>query len=169
MGPALLLKVAVGPRFSLTMYGLAQIAMDIEPLVRIVRGDAVLHGPTHTYLGAVLIGLSVAVVARPLCNVLLRAWGAVLRPFGLAWLTDGASVGWRVGVSSALIGTISHILLDSFMHRDIRPLAPFSDWNGLVDLVPISSLNSFCIAAGGLGVLGWIVRRWRQASTKRQA
>ncbi len=28
--------------------------MDIEPLVRMVRGDNILHGVTHTYLGAVI-------------------------------------------------------------------------------------------------------------------
>ena len=78
LGPGLALKVAGGPRLSLAVFALSQVAMDVEPLVRIVRGDAVVHGFTHTYLGAVPIAIVAALVGRPLCSRLLRAW--LLRP-----------------------------------------------------------------------------------------
>ena len=52
MGPGLAIKAVSGRYLSLMVFGFSQVAMDIEPLVRMIRGDAVLHGFTHTYLGA---------------------------------------------------------------------------------------------------------------------
>ena len=39
------------------------------------------------------------------------------------------SVGRLVVFVSALLGTTSHVFLDSLMHSDMRPLFPFSDEN----------------------------------------
>jgi len=61
MGPGVVIKAVGGRYFSLMVFGFSQVAMDVEPLVRMIRGDAVLHGFTHTYLGATLIGLVSAV------------------------------------------------------------------------------------------------------------
>lgn len=51
MGAGLALKAVAGRHFSVLTFGIAQVAMDIEPLVGMLRGAAVLHGPTHTYFG----------------------------------------------------------------------------------------------------------------------
>jgi membrane-bound metal-dependent hydrolase YbcI (DUF457 family) len=61
--------------------------------------------------------------------------------------------------AGALAGTYSHIVLDSVMHSDITPLAPlapFSNANPLLQMVSLSTLHWFCLAAGaaGLCVLG---------------
>lgn len=74
MGPGLALKAFAGRRFSLMVFGFSQIGIDIEPLVRIIRGDAALHGFTHTYLGATLVAFVSAFVGRPVCQFLLRYW-----------------------------------------------------------------------------------------------
>jgi hypothetical protein len=57
MGPALAAKALCGRHFSLLVFGFSQVVIDLEPLIRIQRDDAVLHGFTHTYLGATLLGL----------------------------------------------------------------------------------------------------------------
>lgn len=72
MGPGLAVKAVCGRYFSLMVFGFSQVAMDIEPLVRIIRGDAVLHGFTHTCLGATLIAPVSIFVGRPVCQVLLN-------------------------------------------------------------------------------------------------
>jgi hypothetical protein len=41
MGPGLAVKAVFGRYFSLMVFGFSQVAIDIEPLVRIIRGDAV--------------------------------------------------------------------------------------------------------------------------------
>src|SRR5205807_4798279 len=68
MGPGLAVKAVCGRHFSLTVFGFSQVAMDIEPLVRILRGDHILHGWTHTYAGATLIALVSLLVGRPVCR-----------------------------------------------------------------------------------------------------
>ena len=53
------------------------------------------------------------------------------------------------------------MLLDSFMHADMRPLAPWREHNPLIFLVHVDTLYLSCAVAGaaGLGVYLW--RRWR--------
>ncbi len=68
MGPGIAATAAAGRHFSLMVFGFSQVAIDIEPLVRIIRGDAVLHGFTHTYFGATLIAITSVAIGRPVCQ-----------------------------------------------------------------------------------------------------
>lgn len=74
MGPGLAVKAESGRHFSLMVFGFSQVMIDIEPLVRIIRGDAMVHGFTHTYLGATLIAVLSVVVGRPVCQFFLNYW-----------------------------------------------------------------------------------------------
>lgn len=71
MGAELIVKPAVQRNFSLISFDLAQIAMDIEPLLGMLRKSEFLHGATHTFLGAIVIGLLVAVVSPYICRPIL--------------------------------------------------------------------------------------------------
>ena len=55
--------------------------------------------------------------------------------------------------------TYSHIVLDSFMHHDITPLAPFSNANPLLQVVSLSTLHWFCLVAGAAGLCVLGIRR----------
>ena len=57
LGPGAAFKAIGGKHFSFMVFGGTQVLMDIEPLVAILRGSPVLHGVTHTILGALVIGL----------------------------------------------------------------------------------------------------------------
>lgn len=62
----LVVKPSLDHRISLIAFGLAQIAMDLEPGIRMLVGaDEVLHGVTHTILGALVIALAVVLMATP--------------------------------------------------------------------------------------------------------
>lgn len=61
----------------------------------------------------------------------------------------------------ALAGTLSHVALDSLMHHDIRPLAPFSEANGLLGAVSLDTLHLACVVAGVAGSVLWAVRGGR--------
>jgi hypothetical protein len=152
MGPGLAVKAALGRRFSLMVFGFSQVAMDIEPLVRMIRGDTVIHGFTHTYLGATIVGVVAALVGRPLCNRLLRFF----RPgpgFGfLQWLGVTEEIGWRASLTGAFIGTYSHVLLDSVMHSDMAPLFPWRESNFLQGAISIEALHMLCVASGLIAV-----------------
>lgn len=159
MGPALALKGIAGNRFSVLMFGVAQVAIDVEPGIGLLRGSATLHGWTHTYLGATVIAAAVLLLGRPLCLAILKRWNRELSAHRLGWLASPESLGWPAAAAGAFIGTYSHVALDSLMHSDIRPFAPFSSVNGLLDLVSYQALHVGCVVAGLAGVSLWLLRQ----------
>jgi len=162
MGPGLAIKALAGGRFSVLTFGIAQVAMDIEPLVGMIRGSSVLHGPTHTYLAACFIAIVVAAVSPPICRPILRRWNRELVFHRLGWLAAPESFAPVAVIAGAFVGTLSHVVLDSIMHSDISPLAPWSDANALLGLISIGALHQFCVLLGLLGIVGWIGIAWRK-------
>ncbi len=156
MGPGMAIKAIAGERFSLTMFGLAQVAIDLEPLIGIIRNAPELHGWTHTYLGATAIGALVLFLGRPLCIRIVRWWNAELRRNALDWLASKDGIGWGAAAAGAFIGTWSHVALDSIMHLDMVPLRPFAEGNALLLATTVDTLYLACLVAGVLGVLVWV-------------
>ena len=164
MGPGLAIKAVAGRRFSILAFGIAQVVMDIEPLVGIIRGADVLHGPTHTFLAAPVMACISALITPFICRPILRRWNRELLFHGLNRLIESESFSPLPVIAGAAAGTLSHVILDGIMHADISPLAPWSKANPFLDLISIELLHQFCILAGLLGILGWIVSAWRKRS-----
>ena len=162
MGPGLAIKALAGPHFSLLTFGIAQVAMDIEPLLGLLRGSEVLHGPSHTYFAAFLIAAVVALISPAICRPILRRWNRELSFYRLDGLIASESCSFAAVpvIAGALAGTLSHVLLDSFMHADISPLAPWSTGNAFLGLISIEALHRFCILSGLLGVVAWLGVQW---------
>ncbi len=150
LGPAALVKAALARRFSFLVFGVSQVLIDIEPLVRILRHDDVLHGPTHSFVGAVVLA--------PVAALIGRAAGWAIGP----------RISLAVALGSALIGTTSHVVLDAVMHGDMHPFWPFSVANPLLGLVSVRDLHLFCLASAVAGgaILG--VRAWAGSSHRRR-
>lgn len=75
MGAVLFVKPSLDHRISLIAFVLAQIAMDLEPGIRVLIGaDEVLHGMIHTILGALIIAWAVVLVAPPIALLILKRW-----------------------------------------------------------------------------------------------
>lgn len=167
MGPALVIKAGGGRHFSVLVFGIAQVAMDIEPLVGIIRGWSVLHGWSHTVIGATLIGLAVFLLTPPLCEWILKRWNRELEYHGLHWLRSPAPITRAAAATGAFVGTYSHVLFDSIMHADMLPLRPWSESNVLLRLMSIDALYLACVIAGIVGVLLWLLLAWLQRDTKK--
>jgi membrane-bound metal-dependent hydrolase YbcI (DUF457 family) len=60
---------------------------------------------------------------------------------------------WIETVVGAFVGTYSHLLLDSIMHTDVRPMYPLRDVNDLVGIISAEKLDALCLALGVIGVL----------------
>lgn len=151
MGPGLLVKALLQGSFSLMVFGWAQIIMDIQPLVVLLTGEGHLHGFSHTYMGATLIGIGSALT------------GKYAAEFGLRLIGQARylPISWPVAISSALIGSFSHVLLDSVMHADVEPFAPFMLDNPFLGFVSVEALHRFCLYSGLLGVgLYFAVAHW---------
>jgi len=144
LGPGAVFKAIGGRHFSSMVFGGAQVLMDIEPLVGIVRGSEVLHGYSHTLAGAFAIGTLAGFIGRPISAWVLRALKIPHYPFT-----------WLASFAGAYIGTFSHIVLDALMHPDMRPWWPLSPANGLLGAVDVGWLHIGCAVAalaGGIGV-----------------
>ena len=140
LGPGALFKAIGGRHFSFMVFGGSQVMMDIEPLVGIIQGKAILHGYTHTLAGALLIGVAAGLIGRPISAWVLR--GLRIPHFPLTWTASFAG---------ALVGTFSHVLLDAVMHSDMNPWRPIAEGNGLLAVLPVGILHMLCL---GLGIVG---------------
>lgn len=151
MGPGLLVKALLQGSFSLMVFGWAQIIMDIQPLIVLLTGEGNLHGFSHTYIGATLIGLGSALT------------GKYAAEFGLRLIGQARylPVSWPVAIISAFIGSFSHVLLDSVMHPDVEPFSPFTLNNPYLGYLSIEALHKFCLYSGLLGTgLYFAISHW---------
>jgi membrane-bound metal-dependent hydrolase YbcI (DUF457 family) len=158
MGPGLLVKAVLQGSFSLMVFGWTQIVMDVQPLIVMITGSGHLHGFTHTFVGASLIAVFSGVT------------GKYLSEFGLKILRIGASDGvtiiWTVALSSAFIGSYSHVILDGIMHTDVEPFYPFTLFNVFHGLISVQTLHKLCLYSGLLGAgVYYGVRLWMQRRT----
>lgn len=149
MGPGLLIKALLQGSFSLMVFGWTQILMDIQPLVVIITGTGHLHGFSHTYVGATLIGVVAALSGKYTAELGLR----------LIREARYLPVRWPVAWGSAFIGSYSHVLLDSVMHADLEPFAPISASNSLLSLISIDALQVLCLVSAGLGAVLYFATR----------
>lgn len=140
-------------------FGIAQVAMDIEPGIRMWAGSDVLHGPTHTFLGALVIAFAVMLIAPNICNRFLVKWNKEVAHYKQPWLVHSESLSKSAVAFGAFFGTLSHIVLDSLMHHDIHPLSPFSESNPFTGLVTSDGVYWACAVAGVLGIANWLVRQ----------
>jgi hypothetical protein len=152
LGPGALLKAIGGDRFSFMIFGGTQVLMDIEPLVRMIRGDAILHGMSHTVAGAFGVAIVATATGRPISNFVLRQTGISDQP-----------ISWEIALGSALVGAGSHIGLDAVMHGDMNPLWPIVRGNDVLAVVSVGTLHMLCFVAGLFGIGCLALRALRDA------
>jgi hypothetical protein len=141
MGPGIAIKALMQRKFSLVVFGWSQVVIDLQPLYVMLTDKGELHGFSHTYVGAALIGLFCALSGKYVGELGLRI---IREPKYLP-------ISWLVSFISAFIGTYSHVVIDSIMHSDIQPLAPISSNNILYGIVSIDTLHIVCLASAVIG------------------
>ena len=160
MGAALIVKPTLNRRFSVITFGIAQAAMDIEPGIRMAVGTDILHGVTHTILGALIMGFFVMLIAPSISSLLLAKWNKEVVYYRQSWLVHSGSASKGAVIMGAFFGTLSHVLLDSLMHHDIHPLSPFIQANPLIGLITHDEVYQACAIAGVLGITAWLTIQW---------
>ena len=149
-GPGAAVHSLAPSKVSFIAFCAANVFIDIESGYNLLMAHDRVHTFMHTYLGA-----TVAILAVVVLHWLLRAVAEPWRlPNLFAWreLTRG-----QVVIGAAL-GGYSHVLLDSVMHADMTPFAPFSDKNALHGALSWDALHYLCVALGLAGVAILIVR-----------
>ena len=150
-GPGAALHALAPRHVSFIAFCSANVVIDLESLHNLVMHRHPVHAFFHTYLGASLailatIGLFVAAQRVALRWDLPNVFG--WRDVGLLPLVGGAAA-----------GGYSHVVLDSVMHGDITPLAPFSQANMLLGWVSLDALHWICLGAAAFGLIGVLLRR----------
>ena len=159
MGPGLLTKAILQSSFSLMIFGWSQIIMDIQPLLVMVTGRGNLHGISHTVIGATVIAIFSAITGK-YCSEYFFVWlDKDFTELQKSIFDLPKFISYKVAFLSAFIGTYSHILLDSVIHSDLRPLFPISDNNALLDLTSYERVNEICIYSGIVGTILYFMVR----------
>ncbi len=130
-GPGLLAK-AVSPRLvSLKLFVVTQIAIDIEPLVRMIGGDAILHGWTHGWLGSLVVASAVGLAYQ-------RLWEKLPIPMLLA---------------TVLLGAWSHVVLDAWTHPDMLAIWEAIPGTRTIPQTSLQGTHYLCTVLGGFGAV----------------
>ena len=120
------------------------VLVDIEPLYYMVTQQFPLHRFFHSYVGvSIVIAVAVALFE-------IAIWSG--KKLSLPNVLDWQRLEFRQLFIGATLGGYSHILLDSVMHADIRPLAPFSNNNQLLHTVSLATLHWVCIGCAVFGL-----------------
>ena len=148
-GPGLLLKGAAPRAVSHAAFMATQVAVDLEPLWFILRGEYPVHRWTHTFAVGGAIGLIVGVVRHALARRWNGRWAAALR----------GDLRPRAALLGGLLGGVSHAWLDGLMHRDVRALRPFAETTWVLSPEGVAALHLACVGAGVAGVILLMARR----------
>ena len=143
-GPGAALHSAAPRKISFLSFCAANVLIDFESLYYLRRGDYPVHRFFHTFVGA-----TIAIAATVALFLLAKKCLAKTRFPNLFWWKD---LVWLPVITGAVLGGYSHILLDGIMHRDIHPLAPFSDANPFLEIIFVGRLHELCLASGLLGI-----------------
>ncbi len=146
---------AIAPRkFSWSVFTLTNIMIDLEPITFFVITLNPQHLFFHTIIGATVIAIFAATFGKKLCEIALDIWDQELNGNKHdIWHIEDLRISNIAAWSGAIIGAWSHLLLDSFMHDDIKPLSPFTDKNALLGTVNLDYLHVFCVISGFIGLL----------------
>ncbi len=156
-GPGAAIHALAPKQVSFLAFCVSNILIDIEPLYFMLTDQYPLHRFFHTLIGASLI-----VIMTVALFIGMRAF---TQRFWLPNLFQWQELGIFAITIGAILGSYSHIVLDSFMHSDIAPFAPFSDINPLLQVISLNTLHWGCIAAGVLGIIILAIRHLRSKNT----
>lgn len=155
LGPGAAFKAVGRGRFSFSVFALSQVLLDVEPGLGLAFDWPVLHGPSHTWLAALVIALLSVLPGKWLCEWALRQWN---RRVGREAWRVATPISWTAALSASLLGGASHILLDSFLYGDMRPWAPLAEDNGLLGALSPGLIYGGCAL---LGLLGGLALLWQ--------
>ena len=152
---------AIAPKhFSWSIFTLTNIMIDCEPLYYHFTEGMLSHKFFHSIIGVSIVAILSATLGKPLSEYGLKIWNNSLAPEDKRWLGSGIKISHLSAWAGAIIGAYSHLVLDSIMHMDIKPLSPFSDENILLDTVNLINLHALCLILLGIGVLVYFVKRY---------
>ena len=150
---------AIAPKhFSWSIFTLTNILIDFEPLYYHFTEGMLSHKFFHSIIGVSIIAILCATLGKPFCEYGLKLWNNSLAPEDKKWLGSGIKISHLSAWTGAVIGAYSHLILDSIMHLDIKPLAPFTDENLLLGILGLMELHALCLILLAFGLIVFMKR-----------
>ena len=148
-GPALLIGVLLFPFIDFATVIVASVILDLEPLAVIFFNlPGPLHAFFHTYLGATIVAIVLSICIYPFRKYL----NEIVSFFGLKQESS-----FRHIVPASLIGTYSHVLLDSFLYGEMNPFFPLLG-NPFVGFLAGGFVYTLCLVLGLVGFFVYLLR-----------
>jgi len=148
-GPSAWIGLLLFGYINFAAFFIASVIPDIEPFCVLVFGlDAPLHGWSHSFLGGTIIALILSGVFYPCLKFINRI---------MAWVQLDQRSSYKKVLVSCLFGVYLHVLFDSFLYTDIRPLMPFAA-NPFYGLVSSPAMYLFCTASFLIGGLLYVLK-----------
>jgi len=151
-------KAIVPKHFSWSVFTLTNILIDCEPLYYHFTEGMLSHKFFHSIIGASIVAVVCAILGKSLCDYGLKLWNNSLAPEDKRWLGSGIKISHLSAWTGAIIGAYSHLILDSIMHLDIKPLAPFTDENLLLGILGLMELHILCLILLAFGFIVFLKR-----------
>lgn len=162
LGPALLAGMLLVPFIDLSAILIGSVILDLEPLAVLMFDlPYALHGIFHTYLAASVVAILLAILLWPLHGTL----NTIVSVFGIHQESTLRSI-----FLGSLIGTYSHVFMDSFLYPEMNPFYPFMG-NPFVGLIQGQAIYSFCVISGILGLVmyaGYLLFRYYKSNNTTQ-
>jgi len=162
LGPALFFGLLLFGFIDLPSFLIANVIVDVEPFLVVFLGlDYPLHGFFHSLVGGAIIAIVLAFLMFRLSSITKK----VMKFFQLE-----QEVTLKRVMAASLAGVYFHILLDSPLYPDIKPLYPL-DVNPFFssDLAVSIYIYMFCIFSLLFGVIVYIIRLAVQAMKKPES
>ena len=148
-GPGLLLGVVLFPFLDFSTVMVACVILDIEPLsVILFHLPFAAHGFFHSYVGATIVASALSIAIYPFRKYLNQ----LVSLFGLHQESS-----FRHIFPASIIGTYSHVILDSFLYPEMNPFYPLIG-NPFLGFFQSSFVYDMCVFLGLLGIGVYVVR-----------
>lgn len=163
-GPGAFIKSLMPRWFSLRVFLLSQVIMDMETAWNILQGNERLHTFFHSYIGSIAVIIFTLILVYVYNFIYLQALGrqllasSIWRPFEK-----------RATLIAAFIGAWSHVFLDGIMHMDMAPMIPFSGLNPTLGLISVFTLHLTCLFGFILAAAVYGIRFLIRTSTRLAA
>ncbi|MCP8317204.1 MAG: hypothetical protein H3Z52_07770 [archaeon] len=142
-GPALLIGMLFFSILDLPALLLSSVIPDLEGIYVLMSGSPLpLHGFFHSYLGASILGVMVAIMVYYLYGFLRK----IMKLFMLEQKSSFKRI-----LYTSLFGVYSHVFLDSFLYGEMMPFYPL-DSNPFLGLISAYQIYWFSMVSFPLGL-----------------
>ena len=118
----------------------------------------------HALIGLAIVGVSCSIIGMPICEGIRKFGNNNLeneKSFEkLKWLSTKTDISFASSFTGAFVGAYSHILLDSFMHFDVKPFEPFFS-KTFVGIISVDSLHLSLVGLFIFGLIVYLIRKFK--------